>query len=75
MSQDKITEIAPSLFFNPVSERIYYNILPDWNDDIIEIENLPGVMDPVALTITQILSEYIQGNVDITTRKIYFIAE
>lgn len=73
MSQDKITEIAPSLFFNPVSERIYYNILPDWNDDIIEIENLPGVMDPVALTITQILSEYIQGNVDVTTRKIYFI--
>jgi len=73
VNKDKIEEIAPSLFFNPVSESIYYNTLPDWNYDIIEVEYLPGVMDPVALTVTEIISEFIQEDVEVTTRKIFFI--
>ncbi|MBN2364270.1 phosphoribosylformylglycinamidine synthase subunit PurL [candidate division WOR-3 bacterium] len=69
----ELDEIKSAVFYNFLTEDIFEDALPVWEGEIIEIAYLPGVMDPVAVTLEKILGDCFRKDTEIQTRKLFLI--
>ena len=74
VNQAQLKKLAPFIFYNPLVDDIFYEQIPQWQDHIIVIEYLPGVMNPLKVTAEKVLNEYLDENIEINTRKIFLIS-
>ncbi|KQC13892.1 MAG: hypothetical protein APR63_00170 [Desulfuromonas sp. SDB] len=74
VNREEVKKLAPFIFYNPLVDHVFYDQIPQWQDQIIVIEYLPGVMNPVKQTVEKVLKEYLDGNIAINTRKIFLIS-
>ncbi len=73
LSEEEFEETRNFLFCNPMTEELFEDTLPKWNGEIVEIAYLPGVMDPVALTLEKILGDYFKKDFEVETRRLYLL--